>query len=112
MLESKASCIWHLWDTSLCNQAEAQSRRGQSEKKSSRFSFHQRSWTDIEKLWRGRVREPPNIEAMIKPKSSYGDPENDRTPTNSTKGTFPRSPEHGPSSIGNSPSVTRKARGV
>ena len=82
----------------------------QAEKKSSRFSFHQRSWTDIEKLWRGRVREPPNIEAMVKPKSSFGGSDSDRTPTNSSKGTFPRSPEHGPSSIGSSPSVTRKAR--
>ena len=57
-------------------------------KKSSRFSFHQRSWTDIEKLWRGRVREPPNIEAMIKPKSSFGnaDPGNDKTPTKACRG--------------------------
>ena len=99
-------------ETSLCNQARARHRREQAEKKSPRFSFHQRSWTDIEKLWRGKVREPPNIDAMIKPKSSFGDAESDKTPTNSTKGTFPRSPEHGPSSIGTSPSVTRKARGV
>ena len=107
------SSFWFIryqWDISLRNQAEAKHRRRKAEKKSSRFSFHQRSWTDIEKLWRGKVREPPNIEAMIKPKSSFG--EVDKTPTNSTKGTIPRYPEHGPSSIGNSPSVTRKARGA
>ena len=30
-----------------------------------------RSWTEIERLWRGKAKEPPNIEPMFKPRSSF-----------------------------------------
>ena len=36
-----------------------------------KVSFKDRSWTEIERLWRGKAKEPPNIEAMMKPRSSF-----------------------------------------
>ena len=36
-----------------------------------KVSFKDRSWTEIEKLWRGKIKEPPSIEGMLKPNSSF-----------------------------------------
>lgn len=35
------------------------------------ISFKDRSWTEIERLWRGRAKESPNIENLFKPRSSF-----------------------------------------
>ncbi len=36
-----------------------------------KLSFKDKSWTDLERLWKGKVRESPNIESMFKPRSSF-----------------------------------------
>jgi len=34
-------------------------------------NLKERSWTELEKLWRGKAKELPNIEYMLKPRSSF-----------------------------------------
>ena len=36
-----------------------------------KLGFRDRHWTEIEKLWRGKAREPPNIESLLKPQASF-----------------------------------------
>lgn len=36
-----------------------------------KMGFRDRHWTEIEKLWRGKAREPPNIESLLKPQASF-----------------------------------------
>jgi hypothetical protein len=36
-----------------------------------KLGFKDRSWTEIEKIWRGKAREPPSIETLLKPQSNY-----------------------------------------
>ena len=43
----------------------------EASKRQKAISFKERSWSEIEKLWRGKAKEPPNIEAMFKSRSSF-----------------------------------------
>jgi hypothetical protein len=36
-----------------------------------KLGFKDRHWTEIEKLWRGKAKENPNIETLLKPQACY-----------------------------------------
>lgn len=36
-----------------------------------KLGFRDRHWTEIEKLWRGKAKDPPNIESLLKPQANY-----------------------------------------
>jgi hypothetical protein len=79
-------------------------------------SFKERSWTEIEKLWRSKAKEPPNIEAFLKQPLTrkercktipVGDSAKAMMHLSTSSVALPTSSSE--AAIGASPSVTRKA---
>lgn len=56
----------------------------------SRLSFKERSWTEIERLWKGKVKEPPNIEhVFIKNEKARAKNRSERSKTIPLSNTLP-----------------------